>query len=485
MDIEHVLENGNCHQCGVCVGVCPTTAITLEQDPKKGMYPVFERESCTDCDLCYIACPGEELDWDALQQDTFGTIPVDKDIGYVREFWSGYTKWTDIRQKAASGGVVSAVLIALLEQGEIDGAVVVKMDDERPLEPQVYIARTREEVLQAQQSKYLPVPTGAIIKEILKEDGRFAIVGLPCHIHGIRLAQQKMPRLRKRIVLQIGLICGFHPSFTNTTYLIRRAGVKNFDEIQEIRYRDETWPGGFNVIKKDGSNHILHPVQEFFWAHAVFERVRCATCTDAIAEFADIVCGDEWRGGGVPDRADYKDGWSYIMTRTEAGTRAIDKMVNQGVLYVEPAARNMVKRGMLPTINLKKKIAYAYIRIRKVLGLAVPDYHTLKPATPIRFKHYVGAAIIMVVSTLFENRFINTLFLHVPTKFMSQYLRLLYKCMCDVDELERLTDVGFAESPELESVIRDNRRLISAFENGSPHENRWEEEALVEVEKQP
>lgn len=469
MDIEHILENGNCHQCGVCVGVCPTDAIGIEQDPQKGMYPTFKRESCTDCDLCHIACPGDEFDWNQLQIDTFGEIPADKDIGYVREFWSGYTKWNEIRQKAASGGIASAILIAMLESGEIDGAVVVKMDEEHPLQPKVYIARTRAEVLEAQQSKYLPVPTGLILEQIQKEEGQFAIVGLPCHIHGIRLAQQKMPRLRKRIKLLIGLICGFHPSFTNTTYLIRRAGVENFDEIKEIRYRDDTWPGGFNVIKKDGTNNILHPVQEFFWAHAVFERVRCATCTDAMAEFADIVCGDEWRGGGVPDRPDYKDGWSYIMARTEIGTHVVNQMVEQDVLHVEPAARNMVKRGMLPTINLKKKLAPAYINIRKFLGLAVPRYGEWKPAAPLKIKNYIGAFIVMLTSTLFENRLVNTLFLHVPTKIMSQYLRVMYKCLCDGEELESLKDHDYIERPEMETVIRDNHRLISSYANGNGH----------------
>lgn len=393
---------------------------------------------------------------------------MDKDLGYVREFWSGYTKWQDIRKSGASGGIASGILIALLEKGEIDGAVVVKMDEEKPLQPKVYIARTREEILEAQQSKYLPVPTGAILQEIMKHEGRYAVVALPCHVHGIRLAQQKMPRIRKRIVLQIGLICGFHPSFTNTTYLIRRAGVKNFDEIKEIRYRDDTWPGGFNVIKKDGTNNMIHPVQDFFWAHAVFERVRCATCTDAVAEFADIVCGDEWRGDGV-EREDFRDGWSYILTRTEYGSKVVNDLVKEGVLYVEPVKRNIVKLGMLPTVNLKKKIAYAYIRLRKFLGLAVPNYHNLEPHTPIKIKHYIGAAIIMTVSTLFENKFINTLFLKVPTKIMSQYLRVLYKCLCDVEELDQLKDPEFCEVPDpgYESIFRDNKKIFPEQETNS------------------
>jgi len=430
MDIEHVLENGNCHQCGVCVGVCPTKAITLAQDEKKGLFPVFHRSLCTDCDLCYIACPGEEFDWNALQKSTFGLVPEDKELGYYREVWSGYTNWREIRQKGASGGVVTGLLIALLERNEIDGAVVVKMDEERPLEPKVFIARTATEILQAQQSKYLPVPTGRIIEEIMKQDGRYAIVGLPCHLHGIRLAQQKMPRLRKRIVFQVGLICGFHPSFTNTTFLVRRAGVHNFDEIKEIRYRDDTWPGGFNVIKKDGTNRMIHPVQDFFWSHALFERPRCATCTDAMAEFGDIVCGDEWRDDGVV-REDYKEGWSYVIARTEVGSRYLNLLRDAGVLHLVPTHPGVVKSGMMITINLKKKIAFATIKIRKLLGLAVPNYHNLELDGPLKLKHYVGAIVLMVIPALFEITLINRLTVNFPTKFFKKYMRVLYKSMVD------------------------------------------------------
>ncbi len=450
MDIEHVLENGNCHQCGVCVGVCPTNAITIEQHRKKGLYPVFHRSLCTDCDLCHIACPGDAFDWNQLQRDTFGEVPADKDIGYAREYLSGYTKWQDIRVPGASGGVATAVLIALLEKGEIDGAVVVKMHDERPLEPHVYIARTREEIIAAQQSKYIPVPTGLILKEINKTEGRFALVGLPCHIQGIRLAQQKMPRLRKRITLMIGLICGFHPSFTNTTYLVRRAGVptKDFHKIKEIKYRDLDWPGGFNVMLKDGTNKIIHPVQDFFWAHAVFERQRCITCTDAMAEFADIVVGDEWRGDGL-EREDFKDGWSYIVNRTERGSEVIEMLTEEGVLHTEDVPRNIVKLGALPTINLKKRVAYAAIKIRKAFGLAAPNYGDLKQHSKPKVKHYIGALLMMTVSRMFENHLINTIFLKAPTKLMSQYFRPLYKSMVDVPELTELKDPNFPDVPEL------------------------------------
>jgi coenzyme F420 hydrogenase subunit beta len=463
MDIEHVLENGNCHQCGVCVGVCPVDAITIEQHEKKGMYPVFHRSLCTDCDLCHIACPGEEFDWNGLQMDTFGQMPVDKELGYFRELFSGYTNWENIRQSGASGGIVSAILIALLERGEIDGAVVTKMDDDHPLQPKVYIARTAEEVIASQQSKYLPVPVGVILQEIMKHEGRYAVVALPCHIHGIRLAQQKMPRLRKRIVFQIGLICGFHPSFTNTTFLVRRAGVTNFDEIKEIRYRDDTWPGGFNVIKKDGSNRMIHPVQDFFWSHALFERERCATCTDAMSEFGDIVCGDEWRDDGLV-REDYKKGWSFILTRTEKGSEIVRRLAKEGVLYIEPTHPNVMKSGMMPTINLKKKLAFAAIKIRKLLGLSVPNYHNLDPHEELTWKHYLGGFIILAVPAFFEISIVNRLVVNFPTWIFKKYMNLLYKCLVDWTRSAELKKEARTASLALNidiGALRDNRKIIS------------------------
>jgi len=430
MDIEHVLTNGNCHQCGVCVGVCPTDAIEIYQDSKKGLYPRFIRPLCTDCDLCYLTCPGENLDWFDVKYFTFnendgnGQIKEYPEIGYYKEVYSGYAKDEALRIEGASGGIATHLLTYLLETGRIDGAVVCRMDKERPLEPDVFMAHTREDLIEAQQSKYIPVPTGVILKEILKTDGRFAVVGLPCHVHGIRQAQQRMPRIRKRIVLQIGLFCGFHPSFTSTKFLARRAGVKDFDQIKEIRYRDKTWPGGFNVIKKDGSDNILHPVEEFLWAHKVFERGRCATCTDGYAEFSDISLGDEWRHDQLV-REDYKKGWSSIITHTDVGEKLIQELREKNILYIEKCEPEIVRAAQMP----KKEFAWATIRIRKFLGLAIPNYHYVDDKVKVRPKMYLASLVVMLVAGFMEIEIVNRLLTNIPRFFFLKYQGLLFKLM--------------------------------------------------------
>jgi ferredoxin len=48
-----------CSGCGVCVGECPTEAITLEDN-----IPVFDPEKCTECGSCVDACPTGALSMD-------------------------------------------------------------------------------------------------------------------------------------------------------------------------------------------------------------------------------------------------------------------------------------------------------------------------------------------------------------------------------------------------------------------------------------
>jgi coenzyme F420 hydrogenase subunit beta len=77
---------------------------------------------------------------------------------------------------------------------------------DKPLEPEPFIARTKEEIYEARGSKYCPVPCKPCNEEILKapEGQMFAVVGLPCHIHGIRKAEQINKKLKERIVLLFG-----------------------------------------------------------------------------------------------------------------------------------------------------------------------------------------------------------------------------------------------------------------------------------------
>ena len=51
-----------CDFCGVCVGVCPTDAISLAR-----LDLTVDHDACIDCDFCVAACPTKSLEQDALR----------------------------------------------------------------------------------------------------------------------------------------------------------------------------------------------------------------------------------------------------------------------------------------------------------------------------------------------------------------------------------------------------------------------------------
>jgi coenzyme F420 hydrogenase subunit beta len=422
-NISKIVDTGLCTQCGGCVGFCPQDAIGMVQHEKKGLLPLVDEDVCNGCGICLRVCPGESLHIPKMNHDLFGKQPENPYFGSYIRLLAGYTKFPKIRYNGASGGVVTGILVELLRQGKIDGALVVKMSIERPFEPQIFIARTEQEIISAQQSKYLPVPMNAALKQIHRsKNEKIAIVGLPCHIQSLRKAEKIFPGLRKKIAIRIGLFCGYNPTLSSTKWLARRAGARDLSQIEEIRYRDGDWPCGFHVILKDGKNFWLHPTPNFVWAHWVFERHRCAMCNDQLCELADISVGDEWK----PVHRKSKNGWCYVITRTPEGDQMISSMVNDNILYMEKTTIDEIYSGNYATLIFRKRGNRAFFQIKKMFGKKFPNYY-INMNPDLKLQYYVGAFLLFTVSTLFEIKFISRLFLKVPARFFRKYVYLIIK----------------------------------------------------------
>ncbi|MHC4519231.1 MAG: coenzyme F420 hydrogenase/dehydrogenase beta subunit N-terminal domain-containing protein, partial [Planctomycetota bacterium] len=189
--IERVVKHHLCAGCGTCAGVCPHDAVGMVISRKKGHYvPRIDKDTCTRCGLCLDVCPGRGVDFEAFTSTLMGDIPENVALGKYLGSYVGHAIDKDIRYRGASGGLVTALLVNALERGSIDGALVTRMRPAQPLEPKPFIARTKEEIILAARSKYCPVPAGVAVSKIFASKGRFAVVGLPCHIQGIRKAEQ-------------------------------------------------------------------------------------------------------------------------------------------------------------------------------------------------------------------------------------------------------------------------------------------------------
>jgi ferredoxin len=48
-----------CYHCGLCTGVCPTGALSIE---RPAMTVAFDSDKCSACEMCVISCPAKAME---------------------------------------------------------------------------------------------------------------------------------------------------------------------------------------------------------------------------------------------------------------------------------------------------------------------------------------------------------------------------------------------------------------------------------------
>jgi coenzyme F420 hydrogenase subunit beta len=267
------------------------------------------------------------------------------------------------------------------------------MRAESPLEPMPIVATTEEGIRAATGSKYCPVPANLRLREILDTDGRFALVGLPCHIHGLRLAQTRIPRLRDKVPVCIGLFCGLNMSPLGTRVALRRRGIRP-EEVAELRYRGDGWPGGLMARLQDGRTYCEGLYSYFGDSFSAYEMARCTLCSDALGELADLSCGDAW----LPEYTESDDrGTSIVLVRSGSGEGLLDA-VGRTALDLAPLSAAKAARSQGNAILWKKDWLQAKASLARLSGRQAPTYQQDLPDP--RLVDYAGAGAQTVTRSL-------------------------------------------------------------------------------------
>lgn len=352
-----ITEIGNvaffCTNCGTCVGACPASALEMKEDQRLGIYlPRIDLEKCNHCSICVRVCPGYSHDYLGLNGKIFGQSQLDVKLGSFIKCYTGCSTDYQIRYNSSSGGLVTSLLAAALESREIDGAIVTKVEAGDPFRPKPFVARTVSEVIAAAKSKYCPVPVNSLIRTIAMEEGRFAVVGLPCHIHGLRKAEQTLPVLQKKIVLHLGLFCSHNVNFLGTDYFLWRLGVAK-EDVSSLHYRGGGWPGPPSVRLKDGRSIVdCKGVWNKMFASRFFTPNRCMYCRDSTNELADISFGDPWLRRFIGERI----GKSILICRSPEGGKLLELALALRKIELEEIHPREVKMSQESLLYKKKAI---------------------------------------------------------------------------------------------------------------------------------
>jgi coenzyme F420 hydrogenase subunit beta len=309
------------------------------------------------------------VDSTELSLAVFGKKPDASLVGNYVGCYIGHSNNESIQRCSSSGGLVTQLLLFCLKHGIIDGTLVTRMNKNVPLEPEVFIARTKEEIIEASRSKYCPVPLNAAIKLLLKEPGRFAVVGLPCHIEGLGKAELRNKELQKKIVLHLGLICNHTPTFQATVYLLKKMKIDP-PAVAKIDYRGEGWPGSLSVTLNDGKKKIIAHFDPYYWGHifnSYFYTKRCFICNDKISRLSDISFGDAW------GKSNCALGDSIIVSRTKHAEEILQNAIKENeIALIKATPDDIVYSQALSLIERRQK---ARVKIFKIFGKKIPIFN--------------------------------------------------------------------------------------------------------------
>lgn len=303
--LETTVSAEFCCDCGVCAGICPEHNLTMELN-RYGEYNPGKHHKCTThCGLCEKVCPflTGNPDENELGKNLFGTIPGMHhrlETGHYLSCGVGAVMESKHRMASSFRGLATWFLEELLRKQIVDAVICVEHADDGRLF-QFCSAATPEEVRTGAGSVYYPIEISGMLHKMITEDKRYAVIALPCVLKGLRLAQQRIPKLRERIVVTAGLACNHLPSANFTGYAAYCSGLQ--EKIARVSYRckSNTVPRvlfkfqfiGVNRTKTeqkwDGSQQMWNMFGSRFCSLHSWDR-----CDDVWAECADVVFMDAW-----------------------------------------------------------------------------------------------------------------------------------------------------------------------------------------------
>jgi len=231
-----IKDKKECFGCHACASVCTRHCITMQSDEEGFLYPVVDKDTCTDCGLCEKVCPVIN------QSEPRKPLKV----------YAAKNKNEEIRRQSSSGGIFT-----LLAENVInEGGVVFGARFNENWDVIHSWTDTIEGIAAFRGSKYVQSTIGDTYREareFLKQGRKVLFSGTPCQIAGLK----KYLRKDYDNLLTVDVVCHGVPSpLVWRTYLDETreqlrakrgvgkisvsSSIDEFPVITGISFRDKT-----------------------------------------------------------------------------------------------------------------------------------------------------------------------------------------------------------------------------------------------------
>ncbi len=350
---DEVWALDRCSGCGMCGATCAKGVLIWGEEE----HPYLEirdkalglsRSKLDSCSFCPKTC---EEGCPQLEERS----PLEP-----REMVSVRTK--GVMASSEPNEVVKSLLVASKAAGLIDGALMMDLNP-WTLQPVVRVARSVEEMASGLGMQYLWAPLFSGLNEAIYENGlrNLAVVGTPCAsqaVRRLRLSQSaRLTPYQEAIRLTIATFCtGVYRKELVTRLLSQEKGI---DPHQIQRLSISPLDGHLTALLWDGSERTV-PLSEV----ERYTRRGCSACHDLLGESADLAVGS----------LGAKEGYSTLITRSEAGTICLRNALSFGLLEsVEEIDEDVLTRAAEEKDRRKRAQAFDKLELLMLDALRDPQ----------------------------------------------------------------------------------------------------------------
>jgi coenzyme F420 hydrogenase subunit beta len=379
--LYRIVEDGLCIGCGLCQSLAGPERVrmlrTAAGDERPFVAGALDHETV---DRIYDVCPGTRIE--GLPEPLVGPeTRVDTVWGPYLRIVRAHAGDPEVRFKAATGGVLTALADYLLASGRVDFILHAKASEAHPSCGERHLSFDRAGVLAGMGSRYGPTAPLRDFREILDRDRPFAFVGKPCDVAAIRNYARHDARVERLLRYKLVLVCGGFMPTPNMRAFLAELGIAEKD-LTLLRYRGYGCPGPTRIETRDG--RVIEKNYLDFWGEdesAWSLPFRCKVCPDGIGEAADLAASDTWPGGSPSWEGQAEDpGTNAVLARTPAGLELMEAAARDGALVIE---RDITARDMddyQPHQVAKKYAVWARHAGLKAAGKLTPEVARLRIA---------------------------------------------------------------------------------------------------------
>jgi coenzyme F420 hydrogenase subunit beta len=204
-------------------------------------------------------------------------------------------------------------------------------------------------------------------------EGPCLFIGKPCDVAAAQKARRYRPNLDRNLALTVAFFCAGTPSTKGTLELLESLGVPDVDDLVDVRYRGNGWPGDF--VARAGKGETAYScTYNQSWGEVLSNHVqwRCKLCLDHTGEFADIAVGDPW----YRPIEEGEMGSSLIVARTDVGKRYVQTAIIDGALTALRVDPDLLPKSQ-PNLLRNRGEVWGRLLGARLCGALTPTYHRL------------------------------------------------------------------------------------------------------------